>query len=402
MSAAVPVFVLACIFTPGGLADSAYPADLNHYHRFADRVLDGGVPYDDFSAEYPPLAIGLFTLPGLIDDGSYILLFKYLMAACGLATLALVTWVLVWRRVATAQLVAGVGLVAFSPLLLAHVYLNRYDPFAALLGVLALALLLVSRDRLASGVLAVAFATKVFAAAAIPVVAARIWRSRGRRNASAAAAVFAAVTVAVFGPFLVIAFGGVGFSFWQQATRLLSTESVAGSLVLAADRLGLYDAHVVRGLSIDLAGGLPDTLAALSSVLAAPAILLPAVLYLRGRDDDDRLVAAYAASITAFVVFSKAISPQFLVWLVPLVALVGGRRGLAAMGALALASSFVYPTEHGFEGTTIEDWTVALLVVRNALLLAVYGLLIASLMPKPEPARLLSSSPALSSPSRTS
>jgi hypothetical protein len=388
MAVAAPIFVLGCIFTPGGLDDSAYPADLTHYHAFAERVVEGDIPYDDFSAEYPPVAIGLFTLPALIDDGSYIPLFKYLMAACGFLTLALVAWALVWRRVGTAQLVAGVACVALSPLLLAHVYLNRYDAFAALLGVLALALLFVCRERLASGVLAVAFATKVFAAAAIPVVAVRSWRRGGRESALAAAAVFAAVTVAIFGPFLAIAFGGVGFSFWQQATRLLSTESVAGSLVLAADRLGLYDAHVVRGLSIDLDGGLPDALAVVSSALAVPAILLPALLYLRGSEDDDRLAAAYAAAVMAFVVFSKAISPQFLVWLLPLVALVGGRRGIAAMAALALASSFVYPTEHGFEGTTIEDWTVALLVFRNALLLAAYGLLLAHLRAAPEPARL--------------
>jgi hypothetical protein len=126
----------------------------------------------------------------------------------------------------------------------------------------------------------------------------------------------------------------------------LQVESLGGALLAVADRLGLYSATVVHrtghAISYELAGSLPDTLAVLSSVAQAAAVLLVAWLYLRGRDDPWRLATAFAAAIIGFLAFTRFFSPQYLVWVVPFVVLLGPPAWLVAAVALVLAQIWFF------------------------------------------------------------
>ncbi|TML23160.1 MAG: DUF2029 domain-containing protein [Actinobacteria bacterium] len=337
----MPLFVGACAVPDGGLFRAARFRDVHLYQRYTEALLNGHVPYRDFFMEYPPGAFAVFLPPGAATHSHYNAAFKALMALCGAVALVLVAFVLVRLQASVARVWIAVLLVAASPVALGPISLNTYDAWPALLTVAALALLLARREVIALAVLGLAFAAKVYPVVLLPVALVWTWRTRGRRTALAAAGAFATVALVVVLPFLVLAPHGLVESFRAQAARGLQIESLGAQLLVAADHLGLYSvtvAHHTRGaVTYDVRGSLPQALGALSSALQVVAVLGVAWLYGRGRDDGRRLVAAFAAAVAGFLAFTRFFSPQYLVWLVPLVPLLDGAAAWCLLAtALAL------------------------------------------------------------------
>ena len=379
---AAPVYVGAAAVPEGGLLRGRLYRDVGLYGDYAAALLDGRLPYRDFFVEYPPGGFLVFTPPALLPDDWYPHAFKTLMALLGLATLLLVALVLAQLGASGRRLYAAVFALALAPLALGPVSLNTYDAWPALLVVAALAALVRERPVPALALLGVAFASKLYAAALVPLFAAWLWRRR--QNLLRPLGAFAAAALVVVGPFAVLGWDGFVESVDAQAGRGLQVESLGAALLLAAHRLGLYDAAVVRGstaaVSRDLAGALPDALAAATTLLQLAAVATVVVLFLRARPDAERLVAATAATIAGFVVFSRFISPQYLIWAVPLVPLVAGGIGVGATAllgaALVAAQLWFFHYRDVFElGATV--WLV---VLRDALLVALYGVLVLALL----------------------
>jgi hypothetical protein len=239
------------------------------------------------------------------------------------------------------------------------------------------------RSALTGALLAVGFAAKIFAAAVVPVAAIRLLRTEGRPQLARAAVAATLVALVCFGAFAVVAFGGIGFSYWSQARRQLQIESLGASLLLVADQLGVYSTRIVAGApgSIDLAGIVPDAVAMLSTLVQFGAVVGVTWLYLRGPESEERLVTAYVAAVTAFLIFAKVLSPQYLVWLVPLVPLVGGLHGLAATTTLLAALGLTQVELQGYVHLSIQDYAVWSLVARNVLLVLLFVLLVDALRP---------------------
>ena len=310
----------------GGLFRAARFRDVHLYERYTALLLRGHVPYRDFFMEYPPGALAVFVPADVATRAHFNAAFKALMALCGVVTLVLVALVLVRLHATIARLWASVLLVAVSPVALGPISLNTYDAWPALLTVAALAALLAGRDVLAGGLLGLAFAAKVYPVVLLPAALVWTWRRRGRSRAVAGAAAFVLVALVVVVPFLALAPHGLLESFRSQAARGLQIESLGAQLLVAADKLGWYSVHVVhhtRGaVTYDLQGGLPRVLGAACSALQLLAVTAVTWFYARGRDDGQRLAIAFAAAVTGFLAFTRFFSPQYLVWLIPLVALV--------------------------------------------------------------------------------
>ena len=344
------------------------------YQGFAHAVFDGRVPYRDFFMEYPPGALAVFLPPDVFGGEHYNAAFKALMAVCGAATIVVVALVLTRLGATRPRMWTALLLLAVSPAALGPISLNTYDAWPAFLTIAALALLLASSPVAAFAVLALAFAAKVYPVVLLPPALVHVWRTRGRVVTARSLAAFAAVAAIVIAPFLALAPHGLAESFRAQAGRGLQEESLGGSLLAVADRLGWYTATLVHrtghAISYDLAGPLPRALAVASSVSQALAVLVVAWVYARGRDEPRRLVVACAAAVAGFLAFTRFFSPQYMVWLVPFVALLGPAAWLVTAVALVLAQVWFFHYRHGALGGYF--WLVAL---RDLLVVGLFTLM---------------------------
>ncbi len=258
----------------------------------------------------------MFALPSLIG-GSYASTFDWLMAACGACLVAALAVVRPWAAF----------YVAVSPLLVGALIVSRFDLWPALLATVAVILLAHDRHGWGWGFLGAAAATKLWPLVFVPV--ALVWSVR--RGGRAAPLVGAALFSAVVLPFAVLSPGGVWSSVQGQFSRPMQVESLGAAFLKAYDSPNIVDSHG----SQNIAGH--HVLTAGIGVVQVAVLLALWAAFAWGPLTATRFTQYTAASVCAFVAFGKVLSPQFLIWLVPLVPLVRGRRGFAAVGVLTAA-----------------------------------------------------------------
>ena len=365
----IALFLAACLIPRYGLG--ARSLDTSLFRLWSDRMLDGKIPYRDFSLEYPPGALPAFAITGLLP-GDYGFWFKAFQALCGAVTVGAVAYVAETLGLRGRRLWLAVGFAALAPLALGPLVLIRFDLWPTALASVGLAAVLRGRNGLGFGALALGTAAKLFPFVLVPLGLLYVLRHEGRFAARRALVWFVAVLTLVVLPFALLGPGGLRFSVAQQSGRALQIESVGSALLLAAHELGSYSPHAAFASgSWNLTGGLPHAVGSIQTLVQLLAVVATWVAFARSRRTPAQLALAAAAAVAAFAVLGRVLSPQYLLWLVPLVALLAPR--LRAAGALLVAAMLltraIYPARYdalvAFETTPI--W---LLVARDALLVA--------------------------------
>ncbi len=402
--AALALLTAASVFE-WSRADDASSWDVPLYQSFGDRIVAGEVPYRDFRVEYPPGSLPAFVLPSLVaGDGdpvyepelnaaaeSYARSFATLMTLLLAATVVCTALSLGALGARVGHAAAALGLVAATPLLLGELALTRFDALPVALTAVWLAALLHGRSRIAAIALGLAVAVKLYPLLLLPLAVIYAWRRTGRREAVVSVGLTVATVAAVVLPFLALAPREAWFSIRAQLTRGLQVESLPGNVALAldtaADRLGLgsLGAGIAEGgtgevRSADVTGTLGTILGTLGGVAAIVVVVAVWVAAWRRPPDSARLVRDAATVVAAQLALGRVLSPQFLLWLLPFVPLVAGRRGRAASALLAVALVAThlwfpelyrdYVNERGVPET-------AYLLARNGLLLAILLVLVA-------------------------
>lgn len=334
-------------------------------------VQDGMRPYLAWQFEYPPLAIVPIALGGAFgnDEVTYPVVFGLLMLAC---LLALQRWVgeLGGRAAAWACVPA--------PLLLGAMIRTHYDLLPA--AIVAGALLLFARGRTTWAFAALGLGTvvKLTPIMLVPIAVLWLWGRGERDRILPGVAACAAVIVAVCAPFW-----GDGFleQFRFHLDRPVQIESTAATV------LSVIGDSYVTGTeerpdpykSNGLAGGPADAVQALFT--AALGLVYLALLVLARRGGDVRRLTLLALATTvAFIALGKVLSPQYLVWLLPFAALAWawGDRAIALLCAgAALVTQLEFPSRY-FDVVEQQAFATALVGVRNALLLALLAVTVAT------------------------
>jgi hypothetical protein len=340
---AVAVFVGTWTALHHGFYTHKQIIDTPVYQRYGNEIAHGHVPYRDFRLEYPPGALPMFALPGLASRGGhdqdvkpgFRRTFETLMWMCG--ALALIAMALTLRVIGGA-LWTPLLFAAVAPLALGSVILSRFDLWPAVLSVGGIAALVYARFRLGHVLLGLGAAAKFYPAVLLPLALAYAWKTRGRREALICLALAVGVFALVFLPFVLLAPGGVWHSISVQLGRPLQVESLGAAFLLVSHHVfGFGLAGETSHGSQNVAGSAARALGILSTLLQAGALVWIWSSFARRPTTAVSLVRASAAAVCAFVAFGKVLSPQFLIWLIPVVPLVRGRRGLWA-SALLLAA----------------------------------------------------------------
>jgi uncharacterized membrane protein len=365
---AVLLFLVAWGALHVGFYEREQIVDTPVYESYGQAMEEGQVPYRDFALEYPPGALPVFLAPALADS-DFRVVFEWLMALCGCGLVVAVA--LAGQRVGY-----GFGTLAFvalSPLAIGSVILTRFDLWPAMLASFALAALVHDRLRLGHGLLGASIAAKLYPAVLLPLTVAYVWRRRGRREGIVCAALAAGTPIAAYFPFAVVAPEGVVRSLGRQLSRPLQVESLGSAVLLAAR--DLFGTGVEIGSSHgsqNLVGTSADVFAVALSVAQIAVLAWLWLRFARSRETPSPAMLAVhaAAAITAFVALGKVLSPQFLIWLVPVVVLARRWSANAMLAAALVLTQIWFPFRYWDLVRELDPRVSWLVLARDLLLVA--------------------------------
>jgi Glycosyltransferase family 87 len=359
--------------------------DVRAYGAKVERMFQGELPYRDVAIEYPPGSVPFTVVPGLIvgTGAGYRLVFAIEMVLVdGLGLYA------AWRLARSTDrgrrripLAYTLGMFAVGPLLLL-----RFDLVPAVCVLLGLALAAEGRAGPSAAALGYGAAAKLFPAVLAPLLVLGLVPTQGwlrslRRTVPPFLLGFAVTVV----PALAISFSGTLDSLLYHVRRGVQIESLAANLLDLAHLAFGLKARTVHGFgAFDLDTSLSGT-AKLLSTVATAATLAAAVALVWWRSSRSRglapgdWAAVFAIGVFAFVLPTRVLSPQYLVWLVaPAAGLATGVLGRRALWALAAAAA-LSQVEFPFRYSQLRhlDWVdIGVLTCRNLLLLLACALVV--------------------------
>jgi hypothetical protein len=380
---ALVLLVAALTPTPALIPDQR---DVHLYLSDARAVVSGLVPYRDISLEYPPGALIPMVVPYLAGFASNVGIDAYKVLFAGWEAFLLLALGLVVTRIGDTigNRWAVVRLIVVTiGAILAITW--RYDLFPVLLATIAVWAAIERRPVVVGLALGLGVLAKLYPVVLLPALALPWLRPFDFPRLVRLGATFGLTVLVGLFPFLALA-GNDAFGFLDyQVGRGLQIESIGGGLAVLAGLVRGEPPGLTFGYkAVQVEGPLATSILGLLPILTVLGFGLLAWLGWRrvaaetrldadsaegdGGPRPDTLVTLAFASVLVLLLVSKVYSIQYVVWIVPFVALLSGRQFWLGVAAVALTMP-IHPILYS-DLIRQEALPILVLNLRNALVIA--------------------------------
>ncbi len=365
----------------------------------ACNILDGQIPYIDFECEYPPVALLIFLIPGLLFKTlpAYYIAFTAEMLIFDILAIFLITYIAKRINISKAKALTGYTLlIAFTA---GPLVTQRYDLAAAVMVLAAVAAFIGGKNKTAWGVLALGVMAKIFPIVVAPFFAIWMLMKKQYSQLVKGIAVFGGVVLVTILPWLIMDAKSLWTMFAYHLDRGLHAESVYGSFIILAQMFGFtnvdYDFNYG---SFNITSVLADNLANYSFYIMAIVLVILCLFFilqsykiqiLTVNSESSQiemktlLIRFVAIAIMVFLIFNKVFSAQYMVWICPLIPLLNIRRNNLVIMLLLVAgilTIYIYPFNY-LEFEYFENLPVFLMANRNIIMIIVFVLMLIGLKP---------------------
>jgi hypothetical protein len=356
------------------------------YFDYASKVLHGSLPYSDFSFEYPPFAMVFFILPRFFASTWPVFAVIYQVEVVIVDAIGLFLVSLIARRLGKApwklMTVYTLCILAIGP-----ITGQQYDIFPAVLTLAAIYFFWLGRHKTSWVLLALGTLTKIYPAVIAPIFLLIYLKNRQYKELFAGLIIFSAICLVIVIPFLYYGSESIINLVNYHAQRGIQLESTYSAVLLVLHQFGWIKVGWLFNFgSINLDSPLAGTLARMSTFISAFALIITYwFIWSRikpGKSQSTRLAAYSLLIIDVLLVTSKVLSPQYLIWLVPLFPWLSGQWRFhitAIFLIIGILTYTIFPVNYVALELFKTD-AVALLVFRDLLLIVLAVVLAISLL----------------------
>jgi len=358
-------------------------------YDYATQIVNGLLPYRDFSVEYPPVAMLFIALPRLFASGFESFVWAYSVEVT-ILNLAGIYCLMVLARDLKYNPWKILGIYTIALLALGPLVVCRLDFIPAMLTLFSIFFFLKYRNKTAWILLAVATLTKIYPAVIAPVFFIMQLKRKPKVDLLEGPAAFAYTALIIVLPFVLTSQTGLWDSFFYHGQRPLQIESTYASFAEFLWALKLVTLHFnVTFGSNNIDGAVSEAFGRVSfGIMIIGLLAVYWALYRnlkkedqdsRGRSDETAMAVKYSLiSVLVFILTCKVFSPQYMMWLLPLVPLFTQKwknviRPLFI--AACILTFFIFPQYYqGIRNGSL--FSISLLFSRNVVLIVILGFLV--------------------------